>query len=73
MYSTLRLEQPTTPSELATTLGISRTTVTAAYNTLRDSAHLQSRRGAGSWTTLPGGARVDTAGIWSAHSAPNKM
>ncbi len=59
--------------ELATTLGISRTTVTAAYNTLRDSAHLQSRRGAGSWTTLPGGARVDTAGIWSAQSAPNML
>jgi len=51
--------------ELAGTLQVSRTTVTAAYNALRASGHLASRRGAGSWTTLPGGARVDTAGLWS--------
>jgi DNA-binding transcriptional MocR family regulator len=52
--------------ELAETLEISRTTVTAAYNELRSSGHLKSRRGAGSWTTLPGGARVDSSGLWAA-------
>jgi DNA-binding transcriptional MocR family regulator len=43
------------PSErdLATSLGISRTTVTAAYDALRTQGYLVSRRGAGSWTALP--------------------
>jgi DNA-binding transcriptional MocR family regulator len=57
--------------ELAETLEISRTTVTAAYNELRDSGHLRSRRGAGSWTTLPGGVRLDTSGLWSPESTPD--
>ncbi len=39
--------------ELAESLAVSRTTVTAAYRELRESGHLTSRRGAGSWTTLP--------------------
>jgi DNA-binding transcriptional MocR family regulator len=51
--------------ELAEALGVSRTTVTAAYRALRESAHLTSRRGAGSWTTLPGGHRVATSGLWT--------
>ncbi len=51
--------------ELATALGVSRTTVTAAYRELRESAHLTSRRGAGSWTTLPSGHRVGTSGLWT--------
>ena len=37
--------------ELALALGISRTTVSAAYRTLRETGHLTSRRGAGSWTS----------------------
>src|SRR6476661_1205864 len=41
--------------ELAEALTISRTTVTAAYRDLRESGHLTSRRGAGSWTALPAG------------------
>ncbi len=49
--------------ELAVALGISRTTVTAAYRELRESGHLTSRRGAGSWTALPGGHRVGTSGL----------
>jgi DNA-binding transcriptional MocR family regulator len=49
--------------ELADALGISRTTVTAAYRTLRDSGYLTSRRGAGSWTELPGGHRVGSGGM----------
>src|SRR5882762_8030616 len=57
--------------ELAETLEISRTTVTGAYNALRESGHLVSRRGAGSWTTLPGGARVDTGGVWMPETAPD--
>jgi DNA-binding transcriptional MocR family regulator len=51
--------------ELAQALGVSRTTVTAAYRALRESGHLTSRRGAGSWTTLPGGHRVATSGLWT--------
>src|SRR5215216_1215905 len=49
--------------ELAEALGISRTTVTAAYRTLRESGYLTSRRGAGSWTTLPNGHRVGSGGM----------
>jgi len=48
--------------ELAEALGISRTTVTAAYRQLRGSGHLTSRRGAGSFTALPPGQRVGTSG-----------
>src|ERR687889_76385 len=51
--------------ELAEALGISRTTVSAAYRSLRESGHLTSRRGAGSWTTLPNGHRVATSGLWT--------
>ncbi|WP_144121427.1 PLP-dependent aminotransferase family protein [Catellatospora sichuanensis] len=50
--------------ELAEALEISRTTVSAAYRELRDSGHLTSRRGAGSWTTLPSGHRVASSGLW---------
>jgi DNA-binding transcriptional MocR family regulator len=42
---------------LAAALGISRATVTAAYNQLRDERYLASRQGSGSWVTLPGGLR----------------
>jgi DNA-binding transcriptional MocR family regulator len=38
--------------ELAARLGVSRTTVAAAYRSLRDSGHLESHRGSGS-VTLP--------------------
>ena len=38
--------------ELATALGVSRTTVAAAYEALRGAGVLRSRRGAGSWTQL---------------------
>ncbi|MDW5323117.1 PLP-dependent aminotransferase family protein [Plantactinospora sp. KLBMP9567] len=51
--------------ELAEALRVSRTTVTAAYRELRESGHLNSRRGAGSWTTLPGGHRVASSGLWT--------
>jgi DNA-binding transcriptional MocR family regulator len=50
--------------ELAEALGVSRTTVTSAYRELRASGHLASRRGAGSWTTLPQGQRIATSGVW---------
>ncbi len=59
--------------ELALALGISRTTVSAAYRTLRESGHLTSRRGAGSWTTIPGGARVGSTGLWTPESAPDLL
>ncbi|MEV0003868.1 PLP-dependent aminotransferase family protein [Micromonospora sp. NPDC050980] len=51
--------------ELAEALRISRTTVTAAYRELRESGHLASRRGAGSWTMLPGTHRVASTGLWT--------
>ncbi|WP_432837603.1 PLP-dependent aminotransferase family protein [Dactylosporangium sp. CA-092794] len=51
--------------ELAESLSVSRTTVTAAYRALRESGHLTSRRGAGSWTAMPGGHRVGTSGLWA--------
>ncbi len=38
---------------LAETLGVSRNTVTAAYDLLRERGFLQSRQGSGSWTALP--------------------
>jgi DNA-binding transcriptional MocR family regulator len=51
--------------ELAESLAVSRTTVSAAYRTLRETGHLTSRRGAGSWTTLPTGHRVASSGLWT--------
>jgi DNA-binding transcriptional MocR family regulator len=51
--------------DLAEALKISRTTVTAAYRQLRETGHLTSRRGAGSWTTLPAGHRVASSGLWT--------
>src|SRR5688572_27437284 len=52
--------------ELAAALGVSRTTVTAAYRELRASGHLSSRRGSGSWTALPAGQRIGTSGLLEA-------
>ncbi|WP_228120490.1 MocR-like transcription factor YczR [Streptomyces fagopyri] len=43
--------------ELASALGISRATVTAAYDLLREDGFARSRRGAGTWTELPDGHR----------------
>src|SRR5215213_7930371 len=46
------------PSEraLAPALGVSRGTVSRAYDRLREGGYLVSARGAGSWLTLPDGA-----------------
>jgi DNA-binding transcriptional MocR family regulator len=55
--------------ELAEALGTSRTTISAAYRELRESGHLASRRGAGSWTTLPKGHRVASTGLWTPQDA----
>jgi DNA-binding transcriptional MocR family regulator len=41
--------------ELAGALEVSRTTVASTYDALRDAGVLRSRRGSGSWTTLPDG------------------
>ncbi|MGC5011352.1 PLP-dependent aminotransferase family protein [Streptosporangium sp. DT93] len=42
--------------ELASALNISRATVTAVYDLLRESGHARSRQGSGTWTALPEGA-----------------
>ena len=55
--------------ELAAALALSRTTVTAAYRALRETGHLTSRRGAGSWTALPPGHRVGLSGLWTPDDA----
>ncbi|MGN6301590.1 MAG: PLP-dependent aminotransferase family protein [Angustibacter sp.] len=53
---------------LAATLGLSRTTVSAAYDVLRESGHAASRQGSGTWTSLPSsGAEVPT---WAPEPAP---
>lgn len=49
--------------ELAPALGVSRTTVAAAYEVLRAEGFLASRRGSGSWTSLPDGHPVPTEGL----------
>ena len=41
--------------ELAAALGLSRTTVTAAYSALRADGYLVSRTGSGSFTAVPAG------------------
>jgi DNA-binding transcriptional MocR family regulator len=51
---------------LATTLGCSRATVTAAYDRLRTDGYIASRRGAGSFVTIPGGHRSAGDPIYSA-------
>jgi len=47
------------PSErdLTAALDVSRTTVTRAYEVLRESGYAESRRGSGTFTTVPGGRR----------------
>ncbi|WP_042439293.1 PLP-dependent aminotransferase family protein [Streptacidiphilus albus] len=49
--------------ELSAVLGVSRTTVAAAYEVLRTEGFLASRRGAGSWTALPAGRPMPVAGL----------
>lgn len=49
--------------ELAVALGVSRSTVTAAYNRLRRDGYLRSRQGAGSWVSIPGGHRAATDSV----------
>ncbi|MFC7220625.1 PLP-dependent aminotransferase family protein [Streptomyces polyrhachis] len=49
--------------ELALALSVSRTTIAAAYEYLRAAGFLESRRGAGSWTSLPAGHPLPTRGL----------
>jgi DNA-binding transcriptional MocR family regulator len=43
---------------LAVALGVSRATVTGAYDQLREQGYVASRQGSGSWVTLPAGHRM---------------
>ncbi|WP_243274294.1 PLP-dependent aminotransferase family protein [Streptomyces albus] len=49
--------------ELAAALSVSRTTVAAAFEALRADGFLESRRGSGSWTTVPAGKPLPTRGL----------
>ncbi|GAA3429186.1 MocR-like transcription factor YczR [Streptosporangium sandarakinum] len=51
---------------LAQELGVSRTTVTAAYDRLREQGYLESRQGAGSWTALPRPSEMGADNPWIA-------
>ncbi|MFD1119116.1 MocR-like transcription factor YczR, partial [Sphaerisporangium aureirubrum] len=51
---------------LAEALGVSRTTVTTAYDRLRERGYLDSRQGAGSWTALPGPGALGLDNPWIA-------
>lgn len=52
--------------ELATSVGVSRATVTAAYRRLREAGWASARQGAGTFTRLPGGppGTADREGSW---------
>ncbi|WP_412076258.1 PLP-dependent aminotransferase family protein [Streptomyces xanthophaeus] len=62
--------------ELAEAVGASRATVTGAYDLLRESGYVRSRRGSGTWTELPEGHRpvgahaIVGAGGYSADGDP---
>jgi DNA-binding transcriptional MocR family regulator len=49
---------------LAQALGVSRTTVTTAYDRLREQGYLESRQGAGSWTALPDAGALGADNPW---------
>lgn len=51
---------------LAETLGVSRTTVTSAYDRLREQGYLESRQGSGSWTALPDAGALGADNPWIA-------
>ncbi|MFF4417993.1 PLP-dependent aminotransferase family protein [Streptosporangium sp. NPDC001559] len=51
---------------LAEALGVSRTTVTSAYDRLREQGYLESRQGAGSWTALPDAGSLGAENPWIA-------
>ena len=57
--------------ELAAALGLSRTTVTAAYSTLRADGYLTSQTGSGSFTAVPAGTTASSSTVrWAPPGAP---
>ncbi|QUH05340.1 PLP-dependent aminotransferase family protein [Saccharopolyspora erythraea] len=60
--------------DLAETLGVSRTLVARTLERLRESGFAESRRGAGSWVTLPGGKCSPTPhGGWYPSASGNEI
>jgi DNA-binding transcriptional MocR family regulator len=57
--------------DLARALGLSRTTVTAAYDALRSGGYAASRHGSGTWTTLPASRCCDPSAAPWAPIAPD--
>ena len=57
--------------ELAAALGLSRTTVTAAYSALRADGYLVSRTGSGSVTAVPAGTMASSSAVrWAPPGGP---
>lgn len=56
--------------DLATALGVSRTTVGAAFGLLREEGYLESRQGSGSRTRVPAGPRDRSGGPLAGHDEP---
>jgi DNA-binding transcriptional MocR family regulator len=57
--------------ELAAALGLSRTTVTAAFSALRADGYLVSRTGSGSFTAVPAGTKVSGSTVrWAPPGEP---
>ncbi|WP_129670242.1 PLP-dependent aminotransferase family protein [Phytoactinopolyspora endophytica] len=57
--------------ELASALGVSRTTVTGAYDLLRSNGYAHSRQGSGTRTALPASRHDDSAGAYWAPFGPD--
>lgn len=57
--------------ELASALGVSRTTVTTAFGLLRDGGHLVSRHGSGSRTSVPPGPGRPSIGALVSSDTPD--
>ncbi len=60
--------------ELAAALGLSRTTVTAAYSALRADGYLVSRTGSGSFTAVPAGTTASSSTArWAPPGVPSDL
>ncbi|GAB2983943.1 MocR-like transcription factor YczR [Nocardioides montaniterrae] len=60
--------------ELTSALGVSRTTVTRAYELLRETGYAEARQGSGTFTRLPGGpTRANDRALWPTDVVPGMI